>query len=306
LEGHFTRQPIIVIQNGIVMKKIWRNLVGKTKKKTYFIIDSSKIEVYSGQSIQKYLKQLESDQIYSIALSSITPDFLKSREIDLTLSRSLLSATQEKSPFYFWISKSRIVDPIAYRLRITFVANKKITQYECPYANIDEIPLIWNYLKNNNESSRFKYGKGWFNNSKRFINYLSIREKQELKELAHPPLLKDIFWDFSENRCKEREKFVGSVSSYHTKIGKNWNPNKEISAPQELIIHYPYYSNGSNRTGKITLLNSVPWTTGDLLFAIHNKCVTKIRNQDNHFFEGLSYHQDNTKGIPTYFLNLGS
>jgi hypothetical protein len=289
------------------MKNLWQIFAGNAaRNELYFILDDEKYETFSNQNVQDYLTQLASEQISPFALSSVEPVYFNAKERDLALTRSLLANTKVKFPFHLKIRMHQIVEPKSYRPLLTFVRDGKINQYECWGATKNEVFDLWNHLAVNQECDTFNWDEKWSDISEWYAGYLSAREEQERKELAYPPLLRDIWWNFSEGTFKIKEEFANVVNDYHKELGKKWNPDEKVLVNEELIVYYPYYVDDSERTGTMTLKNTESWTALDLLFAIHNKCVKKISGQDAHFFEGLSYYQDNAKGVPIYFLNLGN
>lgn len=292
------------------MKNFWQKIIRTSGgNEFYFIVNDNEYEVLSKQNIIEFLSRLDLEKIQSFALSSVIPDFLNAKEIDLALTRSLLSNHKIKFPFHLKFLRHRIVEPKDYRIRFTFSQNEKINQYECTGATINECINIWNHLIENQNCNNFIWNyenSNWGNQTEWYLNYLSIREKQEQKELAHPPLMTNVSWSFLGDTYKDKQEFATVVTNYMSNLGKHWNPNEKISAENEFIVYYSYFVDGREKTGKITAKSLTSWTSLDLLFLIHNKCVKKISNQDNHFFEGLTYYQDDNNGKPIYFMELGS
>ncbi|WP_036153789.1 hypothetical protein [Maribacter forsetii] len=277
----------------------------KTKEKLFYLENYKISELPSKQDFFSRMNLLISDDISSIALSSIDPAFLEAKEEDLTLSHALTNEPKISNPFHFRITKYSIANPISFRLRLTFSSNESIYRYEALGANLVEISNIWHHLISHKECSKYKFD-GWNDKSNWYTGYLLQRKAQEKKELENPPLLTNVYWNFSGNTFKNKEEFIATVHDYHLQIGKKWESNNKTIAVPVLIISYQYIKENKTRTGKMTLKNTEAWTEADLLLAIHNKCATKIQNQYNCFIEGLLFHDHNKDGIPTYFLNLGN
>lgn len=287
------------------MNNFWNWVKGSEKREKLYITIDSQVEKNSHQDVKEQIEKLKEEKIQSFGLSSVNPDFLQSKEIELSLSRVLLAHKDHNTPFYFRVTRYQIIEPKNFRLRITFTSNQEIKFYEHTGASEKNVSSIWNHLIAGGKLSEYDFSE-WFDNSSWLAGYLQQRKKQEEIELQHPPLLIDVFWDFSGSRFKNNETFIQVVNDYHKELDKKWKPNENLKAPLELIVFYPYWKDDREKTGKMTLKNPQSWTKADLLLAIHNKCVTKIQSQDNHFMEGLTYHNQDKSGIATYFLNLGS
>ncbi len=281
-----------------------KNKLYKKKEELYFVVDRE-CDVFSYQKLENHIKDLRDGKIKEFGLSIVNPDFLESKEEELSLSRSLLSYQKGKTPFYLRVSMYQIVEPKNFRLTLTFVLNQKLKRFTRVEAKIDDIISIWNHLISGRDLSEYHFAN-WFDKSEWYENYLKIRERQEKIELEHPPLLNDLYWDFTGGRYQNKETFIKAVDTYQRELKKKWDPEEKLNAPLELIVFYSYLKDGREKTGKMTLKNPKAWTSSDLLMAIHNKCANKIQIQDNHFMEGLSYHNHNKEGIPSYFLHLGS
>ncbi len=287
------------------MNNFWNRIKkNKRRDKIYFTVDK-KSEIFSSQDIQEYIEKLKEEKIDSFGLSSVPPNFLQSKESDLSLSRILLTHKEQNTPFYFRVSLYQVVEPKNFRLLLIFISNKEVKRYVCTEATAENFELFWMHLINGSELLEYNFSK-WFDESEWYEEYLQIRRQQEEKELQYPPLLTDLFWNFQGNKFQDKRTFVEAVDNYHKEFNKKWNSNENVEAPSELIIFYPYKKDGREKTGRMTLKNLQPWTKADLLLAIHNKCATKIQYQDNHFMEGLTYHNHNKANVATYFLNLGS
>lgn len=288
------------------MKSFLSWITSNKTEEELFYLENYKISVLpSKQDFFNRMNLLISDDISSIALSSVDPAFLEADEDELELSRALINEPKTSNPFYFRITQFSIIEPINFRLRLTFSSNKLIYRYEGLGANLVEISNIWHHLTSHKECSKYEFD-GWNDKTDWYAGYLKQRAEQEKKELENPPLLRNVYWNFSGNTFKVKEEFISAVHDYHLEIGKKWESNNKIIDLSVLIISYQYIKENRTRIGKMTLKNTEPWTEAELLFAIHNKCATKIQEQDHHFLQGLTYHNHNKDGIPTYFLNLGS
>ena len=123
-------------------------------------------------------------------------------------------------------------------------------------------------------------------------------------------LFKDIYWSFSIGDINNVEDFVKEMEEYYKAIsGKkfrlNWNeiafdfPNLELQYVKytDEDVEEPYElveaDNGQNFTVK------------ELLYKVH-KVGINLENDDNCYFEGLMYSDDDNDGVPIYFLITGS
>lgn len=129
-------------------------------------------------------------------------------------------------------------------------------------------------------------------------------------------LFRDVYWAFREPTFDVVNEFVSELKDYHKEITGGTLSLKfdevVLSVP-EVVIQYVKYSNDKGDIDepqvKLTADNNKDFTTKELLFKIHNLVGINLFEDDNCFFEGLSYSTDDDPdfpGIPVYFLDTGT
>lgn len=126
-------------------------------------------------------------------------------------------------------------------------------------------------------------------------------------------ILKDIYWAFSEGPIKEIEEFATRLETYHKGISMSkkmpfkWN---DIAFKYSKIeIQYLKYDDEeedyNDEFETITADNNKNFTFKELFFKIHQIGVN-LQDDDNCYFEGLTFSGTVEEGVPTYFMITGS
>ncbi len=126
-------------------------------------------------------------------------------------------------------------------------------------------------------------------------------------------LMTKISWAFYGGQYESLEKFIQEVTDYNKNLNKEWHPNESILACSDVTVQYSYWDDDEEDEVEddfnLIAENKSGFTTGELLFKIHNQVVDKLENEDNHFFEGLTLWEGENYSnpqAPLYFLNIGS
>ncbi|WP_027386033.1 hypothetical protein [Chryseobacterium gregarium] len=129
-------------------------------------------------------------------------------------------------------------------------------------------------------------------------------------------LLKDILWNFQEEKFLSIENFKTALKIYNEKItGETFEKDllKTILNIPKVAIQYEYWDYEIEDSVEPDFLlnadNKEFFTTAELLFKIHNEVCTNLKEEDHHFFEGLDLwggENTNYPNIPLYFLQQGS
>jgi len=126
-------------------------------------------------------------------------------------------------------------------------------------------------------------------------------------------LMSGIYWGFFGGMYNSYEKFIQAVAEYNWELGGNkWNPEEIILASTQVTIQYSYWDydaeNEIEMTFDLEADNEAGFSTGELLYKVHNQVVEKLENETHHFFDGfLLRKHENYKDLhkPIYFINQG-
>ncbi|MEZ4804218.1 MAG: hypothetical protein R2852_01665 [Bacteroidia bacterium] len=133
-------------------------------------------------------------------------------------------------------------------------------------------------------------------------------------ELVYPIILMgDIFWSFDLEKHSDINTFKKSLIAYNKEIEPGVEPEVDhiILTNKEIIVLYSFWkeedSVDENQTAEIRLKseNKEGFTIAEILFQLHSKISSKLRNDEEHFFEGIQYVTDRN-GIPIYQLLQGT
>lgn len=129
-------------------------------------------------------------------------------------------------------------------------------------------------------------------------------------------VLKNVFWNFNQDKFLSQQDFETELINYNELISKKKNTidlSENILDCPKIVIQYSYWDDEEDDDVEPDFLveanNGANFTTGELLFKIHNEVCESLANDDHIFFEGLdlwkSEHPDYS-GVPFYFLLQGS
>ena len=123
-------------------------------------------------------------------------------------------------------------------------------------------------------------------------------------------LMLETYWGFYGGKYASREEFIREAIDYNKDLGKQWNPNETVLGCQNVTIQYSCWNNKENIVQEqdfdLTADNPSGFTSGELLFKIHNEVVDLLEKDDYRFFEGLTLWKrknNNHDSVPLYFIN---
>jgi hypothetical protein len=130
---------------------------------------------------------------------------------------------------------------------------------------------------------------------------------------AYPKqIMSNIYWGFYGGKYDTKKEFISEVIKYNNEFNNDWNPNEIILNLKIVTIQFSYWDDGEEdeieESFDVCADNDF-FTSGDLLYKIHNQVVEKLEDEDHHFFEGLTlWDGENYSNpqTPLYFLNQGS
>lgn len=132
-------------------------------------------------------------------------------------------------------------------------------------------------------------------------------------------LFKDIYWTFLEPTYSDKDEFQTAFKEYHKSIGYQgkyppikWDEPCLIAS--KVILQYVIFPKSENDEiiePQVEILadNESFFTPKELLFKMHNTINEALKNEDHHYFEGLTFSTDQDpdyKDFPVYFVDLGS
>lgn len=124
-------------------------------------------------------------------------------------------------------------------------------------------------------------------------------------------LFKDIYWSFAMGSISTAEAFVSEMEQYYKAISGRKFPlrwNDLVFDYPKMELQYVKYTDDEVEEPfeLIEADNGQNFTVKELLFKVH-KVGVNLQNDDNCYFEGLLYSEDeNDDGVPIYFLMSGS
>lgn len=134
----------------------------------------------------------------------------------------------------------------------------------------------------------------------------------------NPPqqLLKNLFWNFNQDKFSSQQDFENDLINYNELISKekeNVDLSEIILNCPKIVVQYSYWDEEEDDDIELDFLveanNASNFTTGELLFKIHNEFCKSLANDDHIFFEGLELWKEghpDFSGVPFYFLLQGS
>lgn len=123
-------------------------------------------------------------------------------------------------------------------------------------------------------------------------------------------LLCDVSWTFRGEPFIDRAAFDAAVAEYQdTRRGEEWRPNDVIlhAARVRVSPDVHWYLSDDHPVAEFTADNGRSFTAGELLYKIHNRFVSDLRQMDHQYFQGLELDKYEAPGnSPLYDLDLGS
>lgn len=123
-------------------------------------------------------------------------------------------------------------------------------------------------------------------------------------------LLQNIYWSFTVGEISSTNTFTNEMENYHKVISGKKFPLKwdEVifDFPKMELQYVKYTKDDIEEPYELIVAdNGINFTLKELLFKIH-KVGINLKNDDNCFFEGLTYSGEENEGVPIYFLDTGS
>jgi hypothetical protein len=133
-------------------------------------------------------------------------------------------------------------------------------------------------------------------------------------ELVHPIILMgDIFWSFDMEKYSDLNSFKEALIEYNKEIEPGVKPDLDhvILPNKEIFVMYSYWKEkdlvDENQMAEIRLSseNINGFTIAELLFQLHLKISANLKDDEEHFFEGIQYISERG-GLPIYLLLQGT
>lgn len=132
-------------------------------------------------------------------------------------------------------------------------------------------------------------------------------------------LFKEVYWTFYEPVFGDQNTFRDHLKAYHKSIGyKGKLPPIQweeicIDFPKVVLqyVIFPDHEDGEISEPQILIEadNGKNFKAKELLFKMHNALCEILKDEDHHFFEGLTFstiEDPDYEGVPVYFVDLGS
>jgi len=124
-------------------------------------------------------------------------------------------------------------------------------------------------------------------------------------------VLQDIYWAYREPTFDTIEDFVTEIKHYYKTIT---NTKLAIDLDEILFnfpkvrIQYVKYNDGDVDEPQVDLEadNGTSFSAKELLYKLHNEVGVNLFEDDNCYFEGLTFADIDDDDIPVYFLDTGS
>lgn len=125
-------------------------------------------------------------------------------------------------------------------------------------------------------------------------------------------IMRNTYWAFRGERFSDMNTFIKIVLEYHRDLEKEWDPSEIVFNNKGMTVQYSHWDeieeDEIEEDFEITSKDNII-TAGYLLYCIHNEIVSKLKNDDRIFFEGLVLWEGenfSNMNLPLYFLSLGS
>jgi hypothetical protein len=125
-----------------------------------------------------------------------------------------------------------------------------------------------------------------------------------------PELLWGVSWTFRGEPFADRSDFDAAVAEYQDPDrGEVWRPEEVVLYAGRVRVSpdVAWYLTEEHPTVEFIAGNGESFTSGELLFKVHNRFVAELRQMDHKYFEGFTLDEDDDAGeSPLYGLDLGS
>ncbi len=128
-------------------------------------------------------------------------------------------------------------------------------------------------------------------------------------------LLRNIYWSFANGEFSSQEDFVSELKAYYKEISDKslTNIDSIIFKHPKIVLQYLKYNEQEEDYDEPQELleadNGINFTFIELMFKMHQKIEPALKNEDNCYFEGLTFgttEDPDYQQIPVYFLDTGS
>lgn len=137
-------------------------------------------------------------------------------------------------------------------------------------------------------------------------------KKRDLSVVLPQIALGEVCWKLTGGRFTDQDQFNASVVQYHRRLDRSsaWQPESIALPCPHFALQYACYNDNDEEEDRVVILvsdNGVSFSTGELLFKIHQAIVNDLADADRTFFEGLVLDSTTTrKNVPHYVLRQGS
>jgi hypothetical protein len=98
----------------------------------------------------------------------------------------------------------------------------------------------------------------------------------------------DVCWSFAGVRFDDRLQFETELRQYQEDIRgiKEWDPREVVVRAPQIRVKYECWDQDEEIEPIVTLAaeDGKAFTSGELLFSLHNAVVTQLSEIDHHFF----------------------
>lgn len=127
-------------------------------------------------------------------------------------------------------------------------------------------------------------------------------------------LLRDIYWSFSQGAYSSQSEFLDALKTYYKAITGNkltLNFEDVIFDYPKIVLQYVKYTEDDVEEPQVLLDadNGQNFRLAELLYKANNDVGVNLENDDNCYFEGLTFATEDDPdfpAIPVYFLDTGS
>jgi hypothetical protein len=121
-------------------------------------------------------------------------------------------------------------------------------------------------------------------------------------------MMHNVFWSFTGPAYASQAEFVKVVSEYQAAIEaeSTWEPEEIVLRSPRVRVQHEYGDGPEDDVVELTADNPEGFTSGELLFKVHNAFVDQFREWTN-FFEGFSLVRERRANpIPLYEIEIGT
>ena len=180
----------------------------------------------------------------------------------------------------------------------------ELLDYDSRLLSEEARRIIYDALGEDYTKSYYDLAKGEGYDTARFFK-TSLPEQSSVGEKKTDPLeeFNRIKWSFIGSRFST----ISDLNAFVNKEGFTFSPEPVLIRNKITILCEYVDENDIDHEIKFDLesMNGIDFKADELLFNIHNKLVEELNDNDYHFFEGLTLHEDKNDK-PIYSVNLGN